>query len=236
MFSTSIVNHSNRYPIIDWLRGIAIILMVVFHFVYDLRAFDLIAFDTKALWWRLYNNLIIFLFLFCAGLGLYVCHRQGIRWEVVRRQVMKLGAAALSISVITWYLFPNSWIYFGTLHCILASYLLGLLFVKKPLLALMVAAVNYLSLLYTYEASIEFPRFGEQGSLDHIPLYPFGAALFLGVFAASIGFHRLSLPIKSGSNLIPFLGRHSLKIYLGHQVILYPLVMAYANWVFSLLQ
>lgn len=206
--------------------------MVIFHIVYDLTVFNLISFNDKHFLWEQFNNLIIFLFLFCSGISLQVCHHKGIRWEVVKKQILKLGISALLISLVTYFSFPTKWIYFGTLHCILASYLVGLLFINKPVTALVIALINYASLYFTYGTPIDFPRMNDMGSLDHIPIYPFGAALLVGIYTASKRLQEKKIPVLAGKDILIKLGQNSLKIYLGHQLIIYPVIMG-ISWLIN---
>ena len=63
-------------------------------------------------------------------------------------------------------------------------------------------------------------------SMDYIPLHPWFGVVLIGLFLTSCGLHlswqkRLNLP-----PWVSFISRHSLKIYMAHQVVLYGLIFS----------
>ena len=81
--------------------------------------------------WRMFERSIAISFLFLAGLSWQHTHRAGIKWLTVWRRVALLGAAAVGISIVTYFTFGPYMIRFGILHLILGMSLLSL-----PLLSL----------------------------------------------------------------------------------------------------
>ncbi|RZI83944.1 MAG: DUF1624 domain-containing protein [Rubrivivax sp.] len=91
--------------------------MAFFHFCFDLSHAGLIGanFYADALW-TTQRTCILSLFLLCAGAGQAVATFQGQSWRRFwRRWAQILGCAAL-VSLGSWFMFPNSFIYFGVLH------------------------------------------------------------------------------------------------------------------------
>ncbi len=106
-----------RYDRLDALRGFALIWMACFHFCFDLSNYRLLDanFYTDALWTN-QRTCILSLFLLCAGAGQAVATSQGQSWaRFWRRWAQIVGCAAL-VSLGSWFMFPNSFIYFGVLH------------------------------------------------------------------------------------------------------------------------
>ncbi|MCK5917091.1 MAG: DUF1624 domain-containing protein, partial [Cocleimonas sp.] len=70
-----------RLHYLDVARGIAIILMVIYHFCFDLDNFQFIQIemDSDPLW-RGFRFLIITLFLSTMGMSLALTHAKGICW------------------------------------------------------------------------------------------------------------------------------------------------------------
>ena len=64
-----------RYVGLDQIRGIGVLLMIIFHFCYDLMAyrFPSIPKDSTLFWYWL-PRLIVFIFLFCVGVSLRIAH------------------------------------------------------------------------------------------------------------------------------------------------------------------
>lgn len=220
----------SRYHLWDSLRGIALLLMVIFHFCYDLRYFSLVEWDVPngSGWWQ-FRYLILTLFLGTVGVSMALAHgRCGVRWSAFWRRQLAVGSAALAISLGSLLMFPNSWIYFGVLHYIFLASLLCLPLLGRPLLALTLGLG--ILVLYSFDQLSPFwpfawfahwlPRYTE----DFVPLFPWLGVTWLGLAA---GHYPQDVKRKFGDLRLPVLcwaGRHSLIIYLLHQPILFALL------------
>jgi uncharacterized membrane protein len=112
-----VAQSANRYDRLDALRGLALIWMAAFHFCFDLSNYHLLDanFYSDALWLN-QRTAILSLFLLCAGAGQALATTQGQSWpRFWRRWAQIVGCAAL-VSLGSWFMFPNSFIYFGVLH------------------------------------------------------------------------------------------------------------------------
>ena len=85
-----------RLHYLDVIRGIAIILMVVYHFCFDLDNFNIIQvnMDTSPLW-RGFRYFIITLFLSTMGISLALTHSKKICWVCLKKRTLLLGGAAI---------------------------------------------------------------------------------------------------------------------------------------------
>jgi uncharacterized membrane protein len=63
--------------------------------------------------------------------------------------------------------------------------------------------------------------------MDYIPVYPWIAVVFLGIFLGDKKFHEIKFADSSRWRWIHYLGQHSLVIYLIHQPIFYGLIMTW---------
>ena len=80
-----------RFPLIDALRGIAILAMVVFHLGWDLYFLGFWNLDVSTdPWWTAFQKAIVSSFLALAGVSLWLGHGAGIRW----RMWVPVGAVA----------------------------------------------------------------------------------------------------------------------------------------------
>jgi uncharacterized membrane protein len=135
-----------RYLMIDVTRGFAVLLMIIFHVAYDLNNFGLVSIDFfKNVFWFVFPRFIVTLFLICVGVSLALVHKEGIKWVAVRRRFYKIGGWALVISAVTYFLFPKNFVYFGILHCIAVSSVVGVFFVRPPKLALLIGLMSVIS-------------------------------------------------------------------------------------------
>ncbi|WP_457607325.1 heparan-alpha-glucosaminide N-acetyltransferase [Nitratifractor sp.] len=224
------LNPSSRLRWLDNFRGIAISLMVIFHFFYDLNYFRFVSIRfLEDPFWLEFRWLIVSMFLFAVGVSLGIVHRRGIRWTSVRHRALLLGGASGAISLITWLLFPAYWIYFGILHFIFVASLLGLPFVGRVRASLLVGGA--ILLLYwsglwqetgffeLLKGPLHLPRY----TLDLVPLLPWMGVVLLGVSFSGAGmqerFERQLPTLPLGP--LRWAGRHALAIYLLHQPLLF---------------
>lgn len=228
-----------RLIALDVARTLAVVCMVIFHFTFDLALFGHISADTMSQpFWYYFARMIAGSFLFLSGVSLWLAHGQGLRWRSFWTRFAKLVAAAVLVSTASIWLVPGGPIWFGILHAMAATALIGLIVLRLPWpVTLALAAVVFaaawmgrspafdgLWLVWTGLAETR-PMMG-----DYVPLIPWAAPALAGIaFAKAL---RLDLwrghtPSRALQTMtIP--GRHSLVIYLIHQPILFGLFNAWA--------
>jgi uncharacterized membrane protein len=238
-----------RVTLIDSLRGLALIAMATYHFTWDLEFFGYVDPGTATQgFFRLYARSIASSFLFLAGLSLVLAHTPEIRWRPFWKRFAVVAGAALVVSVGTFFLFADEWIYFGILHNIAISSLIGLAFVRQPILVTLGAAtLVVIGMLLDYfwmPGIFDLPLFDTRflswigfadhppRSNDYVPLFPWIAAPLLGIVVARVALqrgwlHRLAR-VQTKPNLLSKAGRHSLLVYLVHQPILLGLVYLFS--------
>lgn len=218
---------NSRIVALDVLRGVAIILMIGFHFCFDLNHFGLVALDIYyGDFWRYFRFLIVTLFIFVSGYTLTVVHQEGIKWRFALNRSARLAGLALIISAVTYVLFPHSWIYFGVIHFFALASIVVLPLVPFPKISLLLAMVLYalywvdvlhLHVLFEwFHAHFGLPRHSE----DLVSLIPWITPMLVGIFAG----HYVVFPSISRGTItqsIAFLGRHALAVYMIHQPILF---------------
>lgn len=219
------ITEQKRFHFLDVLRGIAVIWMIVFHFFYDLNEFRFIYWNFKTGFWYAFPRVIAFTFLFCVGLSLHYGHFEKFQKNAFLKRLLKLFVAALTISIVTFFSFPLSWIYFGTLHCIFAGSLLGIWFVYHRKSAFVLMIIILLG-QYVFGYDIAWvSSITNKFSMDFIPIYPWFWVILLGILLAPyLQKFDLLMKIRSTETL-DFLGRHSLMIYLIHQPLIFGLLM-----------
>jgi uncharacterized membrane protein len=213
-----------RSLFLDALRGFTVLLMIIFHFSFDLDHFGFFNIDIiHAPFWYFFPRLIVFLFLFAVGIALKLAHQNEIKWRAFTKRLLLILFWAAIISAVTFYAFPENWIYFGTLHAIAVVSILSLPFLKRPVEALIIALCLFIpSIIYDQTIPwIQLPH----SSWDYISPFPWVGASLLGIFAAHKGLHKLDFPSTKFVKSLNFLGKHSLFIYLIHQPILFGILM-----------
>ncbi|MEP3277642.1 MAG: heparan-alpha-glucosaminide N-acetyltransferase [Stappiaceae bacterium] len=233
-----------RLPIIDLLRGIALLAMAVFHFSWDLSWYSFVSWPvTEAIGWRLFAMSIAGTFLFLTGVSLVLATQNGIRWRPFWKRLSILVAAAALISLATWYAMPNMMVRFGILHSIAFASLAGLAFLRLPPIVTLLCAV-FVGLLPSFYSNpyLNDPLIGWLGlgtyplpSVDFEPVFPWFAAPLAGIaltrFALQHNWQQKLSALQLHSRpaqLFVRAGRHSLLIYLVHQPILLGLLWSVA--------
>jgi uncharacterized membrane protein len=65
-----------RFWEIDSLRGLALLMMIIFHFVYDLSYFDIADINVSYGFWRYFAYITAFLFVFIAGISVWISRKR----------------------------------------------------------------------------------------------------------------------------------------------------------------
>lgn len=227
-----------RYQLLDVARGLAIVMMVVFHIAWDLYYFGFSSVNvTTVFGWVLFQKSILSSFLLLVGAGLVLGHGDGIRWRRFWRRFAILVVAALLVTAGTYWMFPDYFVFFGVLHAIALFSLMALPFLKLPGLVVLAGGAGVLALSFAISDPVFSSR--ELGWIgfwptspptsDVVPIFPWFGVVLLGM-----GLTRLLLaskwhqPVRDFSSREPllrgiaFVGRWSLPFYLLHQ----PLIIA----------
>ncbi len=213
-------------------RGGACVLMIFYHFCYDLNYLQIVAFDFyHHPFWLGLRTLIISLFLGIVGISLHLATANGLRVQAfVKRLVILLGCAIL-ISVVSFILFHKRFIFFGILHFIVLASVLGLLF-RRWLWFNLVSGCSLIIVGISVQHSLFNQPFLQWIGLmthkpfteDYVPLLPwFGVVLVgmgLGKYLHEKWFIYGQIRSAWGQRQLVWMGRHSLLIYMLHQPIL----------------
>lgn len=232
-----------RVGLIDEIRGLSILLMVIYHLFFDLvylYGVNIPAFNSP---------LLAFLQPFFAGVFIFI---SGVACRYSRNN-LKRGAVCfalgLGLTAVTWLFVREAVILFGILHFLGISMMLYALMHRvldriKPWLGAAVMAVLF-AVTYLvpkgalgipplcvylpaglYKTSFLFPL-GLPGigffSADYFPLVPWLFLFFAGAYIG-VYFRENRMPAwcyKTHIRPLAFVGRHTLIVYLLHQPVVY---------------
>lgn len=236
-----------RYAVVDLARGIAVALMFVYHFCYDLTYFGLAGFDFyHDPFWLNLRTLIVSLFLGLVGVSLHLATRAGLDRRAYLRRLALIGACAAAVSLATYLLFGNRWVFFGILHFIAVASVLALPFTHLHYTNLVLgAALIALPLMFSH-ALFDQPGLRWLGLMthkprteDYVPLLPWLGVVLIGLFLGQRLFPRDAggLPTRWPAGALPlralrWAGRHSLALYMLHQPAFMGLLFA-ATWAYA---
>jgi uncharacterized membrane protein len=223
-------NSINRNYEIDLLRGLAIVLMVIFHFGYDLTIFGWADFSTSNdLEWRIFRIVIVSSFLLAVGMSSYLAYHKSVNKKKLSKAVGKLFAVSLFITLGSLIMDPSKWVYFGIIHFITIALPISVLFVRAPYMALVIGTgclVGYwmgiLNLYPIWQWGVLHLGIPTR-TVDLVSFFPWIGVVLLGVFVMHKNLYHIQIRSNTVLNKFVFLGQHSLIIYLIHQPILYAL-------------
>jgi uncharacterized membrane protein len=268
---------SHRFWEIDALRGVAIVMMVIFHLMWDLWYYrvlpDLVLY---AGFWKYFQRTTAILFIFLVGVSLTVSYNRwrakhpgepAFSWRGWRKYLLRgLGIFGwgMLISLIV-YISGVGYLHFGVLHLIgfgvafaypfltlrwtnlflwMVFFVAGgivqdmrvesVYWVWLGLVPTVYVPVDYFRLLFegvSYSEALLPPRI--YAPVDFFPILPWFGVILLGIFAGNSFYTSRGRlwPLPDLSGWLPvrwlqFLGRHSLIIYLLHQVALFMILAA----------
>ena len=206
------------------------IIMAIYHFCFDLNYFGIIRQDLNySEGWLSFRALIMTLFTGLVGVGLYLSAARFSSSGFWKRQ-LRVGICALIISIYTYFLFPNTWVYFGILHFIFAASFLGPLAIRGPRISLAAGLAIIVLPIFYRDSSFASGLLGLTGlaiekpmTEDFAPVFPWLGTLLIGIF---IGYAYKRWCQTFGHFEIRWLsrlGEHALMFYMIHQAALFPL-------------
>lgn len=235
----------SRFREIDVARGVAILMMIVFHTVFDISFFKIAPVNVATGFWRWFAMATASLFLVIVGISLVISNaRSAARLSgfAHTKKFLERGAAlfaiGLLVTLVTWWYLHEGFIIFGILHLIGVSVMLSPLFFRfgkyNVLLGLVCIAGGFF--MGTVQGPVWLLPLGicpaSFYSVDYTPLIPWFGAVLAGIgageFLYSGGVRRFVVPQLPDRIAAPvvFLGQHSLVIYLLHQPVIILLLAA----------
>jgi uncharacterized membrane protein len=233
-----------RFWEIDSMRGIAIVLMLSIHTVYDLMYFRAIPGMIGGGIWGTLSFLTASTFILLVGVSFSISYARTMEkrknfWKAYPKYLKRglfIIAGGLLITISTTILLPGGYIIFGILHLIGTSIILAPFFYRFGENNLYIGTLFFLFGVFLMGLSGPgwlFPlgiHAEDFYSFDYEPIFPwFGMVLVgmsLGTFFYANGKRSFIIFKKPGymENILGFLGRNSLLIYMLHQPILIGLI------------
>lgn len=227
-----------RFWEVDFLRGTAVILMVFYHFAYDLLYFKSVKVFEGEAFWFVFPRIIAGTFILLVGVSLSLSRMRdpGKRFSSYFRRGAGIFMLGMVITAVTYFFAPNVFIVFGVLHFIGVATILSYFFLEQGRNNLLFALVAIVLGVFLSQQEYGFPYllwlgFTPTGftTLDYFPLLPWFGLVLIGIYLGEKLYQnnrrRIYLPELGGKPVVEyvcFFGRNSLLIYFLHQ----PLILS----------
>jgi uncharacterized membrane protein len=203
--------------------------MVVYHFSFDLNYFGWVQqdFNHDAVWLN-FRALIVTLFLFTVGVSLQFAQAAPDAQRRFWQRFLRIAGCAALVSLGSYLMFPQTFIYFGILHFIALASLLAWPLVNAGAWNLLVGVAAL-----AIGNGVQHPVFDQPflhwlglmthkpRTEDYVPLLPWFGVVALGLYAgAQLARHPIAQLDAASPRRLAWLGRHSLLIYMLHQPLL----------------
>ena len=185
------ISNMDRVPLVDVGRGCAVVLMIGYHFCFDLYLQGIVTFSfNDSPFWLGLRTMIVSLFLWMMGISLHLAHQKGFHWFHYLRRLLRIAICAGCVTIVSIQIFPHSYIYFGVLHFMTVASLLVL-----PLLRLVRIIYWILGLgLIILGMTVHLPLFNHPAlhwvgmmtykpqTEDYVPIIPWFGVVLLGLW------------------------------------------------------
>lgn len=223
---------------LDFLRSMLLIFMISYHLYWDLLYFNFINnipfFNNYATYFAHFTA-IGFLIVtgFSSSLSFYCGDKVTYKQRFFKRFI-KIFIAAISISIITYFLFPDNYIYFGILHQICVSSLLLFFTIEYKIYYNIALALFFLFYTNHFITNHYFDWLGlnstAKNAFDFVPIFPWTAYAIIGAILGKLYLkYNLNINIKP-NKYISWFSQNSLNVYLVHQPILFGILFIIASY------
>ncbi len=226
-----------RSILLDAFKGVGMIIMIIFHFCFDLNYFKYASIQLFSdTFWLAFRYVAISIFMSAVGISLVLHSQRGISWSAYLRRLILLAFCALSITCITYFIYPRSYVFFGILHLIAVSSVFALIFIRLSWINIILGlAVIYAGFVYSHPIfNTDYLYWlgmytSKRSSVDFAPLFPWFGCTLIGMGCANYLQDKMYILSSMSSATyigqilhgLAFMGRKSLFIYLWHQPILW---------------
>ena len=240
---------TTRFWEIDTLRGVAIVMMIIFHLMWDLWFFGVRPETVLyAGFWKYFQRTIPILFLSLAGVSLTLSYRYAIRargssqglFRKFLLRGLKVFGLGMIITIGVWA-GGTGYVHFGILHLIGFSIIAAYPFLRFRWLNFFLWVAFVAAGWVLQSVTVDFPWLVWLGlepqhyvPVDYFPVIPWFGVVLLGIFIGNTFYseqgRRFFLPDYAHwwpVRFLGFLGRHSLLIYVIHQPILIALLYVF---------
>ena len=237
-----------RFWEIDVVRGVAVVMMVVYHFVFDLYFFQITDAIFTVPFWFYFQRATAGTFIVLVGVSLAILAQRAatqsragatLFWQNVQRGLRIFGWGLVITLATRLVLGPQLAIAFGILHFIGVSVAIAYPFLRLRWLNLVLGLLIYGVGVFLRQRTFDLPLLLWLGFepenhvyVDYFPLLPWFGLVLIGLWLGNLLYagstRRFALPnLAEWQPLrwLEWLGLHSLPLYLLHQPVLFAVLI-----------
>lgn len=224
---------------IDAWRGVAMIMMVIYHFVWDLHGLGGYDIAVRSGFWKYFQLATASSFIAIVGVALAVRYQRmtapgGAHYAPIFQRGLQVFSWGLVVGAVTYLFQPSQYVRFGILHLIGLSILIAYPFLRfrrlNLILGISLLLLGKLAPLVVQQTGwLDWLVAGQfvRPAFDYFPVIPWFGVVLIGIFIGNTlyraGTRRFPLPDLSHllpARLLRLMGQNSLLLYLIHQPIL----------------
>jgi len=214
-----------RFYEIDFIKGIAVILMVIFHIFYLCKHMNIKSYDPESPLLYFMAKLAHTTFIICMGINLTLCKQKSKKNKKTNKEYhksiiyrcMTYLVLSFMISYISYLAFgKNLFIKFGIIHFMTLGVFITSIFADKPKISILTSIIIIIINVLIESKKISFYNFNKYigfitglninfNSLDYFPLIPWIAISLFGVIIGNTlytNYNRNYKELKKISNKI----------------------------------
>lgn len=225
-----------RFWEVDAARGVAMIMVAVYHLVYDLDVFGGYSVESTSGFWAVFADASAFAFVFLVGVSLTLSlgGSSEARFGKFLWRGLRIFGYGMAITLV-FLVFDLGYVIIGILQLIGLSIVLAYPFLRLRLANVALGGLFIAAGVYIGSSGASLPGLGgvllaplgivPEGLImpDYRPLLPWFGVVLLGIAAGNFLYSgRKPDRVKAPAPARPlsFIGRHTLVIYLVHQPLL----------------
>jgi uncharacterized membrane protein len=230
---------NNRLYIIDFIRGCAIVMMVIFHIFLSFNLFNNTNYNLSTGILNLFGIISRNIFIFLSGISLYLSYKNN-KKQFINKQINRLISIfifSIIVTILSYIVLPDKYIIFGILHYMFLSLLILVLYLKffntKYLYSFLGISLIFKNIELSPNIIFDNNYFNNyfshilgfnpyyKNAIDYFPLKNWLYKSILGIiFASYINIEKKNINYFKNS-VITKLGKNSLFIYIFHLPIMY---------------
>lgn len=226
---------------IDIIKGIAVILMVIYHYFYMAHLMGRPVVNIRLPWVHALAVISHTTFIYMMGVNLHLSYKRNPE-DFYKKQVwrvLKLAGLGAIMTLVTYFTYPSAFIRYGIFHFLATAILVSMLFIQSEMktnigigifLILSLIIQNNPGRFYylcqsTKNICFNLGVYNFFNAIDHFSFIPFFVYVLFGIKTGQIVYkHGHETLFKIKKSPLAWIGKHSLNIYIVHWAIIYALL------------